>query len=508
MHTIKKGFFMQLYEKLIFIMNLTQTSNRMLAKELQVDPSLVSRLRTGTRGIPRNREYLKVMSIYFSKRCTAEYQRQALSEMLGIKLSLTMKGEHLSEILYYWLCDDTDEVDRFMRTFETIKTNSVNIKQNINPCSLNIGNSVYYGNAGKRAAAQAVYQHLLSLKTPYTIFMFTDESDDWIVEDYSFSSSLNDWALNLIQRGFKIHQITPPITSSNEALETLIRWIPLYMTGQVTAYFYPRIRDGVHRRSLFVVPGEVGIVSNSMSGRRASYSTFLTNDKRLTQAYETEFKDYLSMCYPMLNVYRLPDKLVQCFVQFLTTKGTRIQKLMSLSAETTPSELVAYCIEKTNSIDLKKLGNIYLQEIETIEKGDDKYELIDIVCLASAEQVRTGRIPITYSRGTSEVLYYTPETYVLHLQNILRIMETCENYHFVRLMTRNEKESNLMIKEDHRALLVHMEEPFTVFEISHPVIVALYREYLFRLADKVGYIGIHRVKIMSQIRELIRELQS
>lgn len=481
----------------------------MLAKELQVDPSLVSRLRTGARGVPRNREYIKVMSIYFSKRCTAEYQRQALSEMLGIRLVFTMKDEQLSEILYYWLCDDIDEVDHFMRTFETIKINSsVDTKQNINPCSLNIGNSVYYGNAGKRAAAQAVYQHLLSLKTPYTIFMFADESDDWIVEDYSFSSSLKDWALNLIYCGFKICQIIPPITSSDQALETLIRWIPLYMTGQVTAYFYPRIRDSVHRRSLFVVPGEVGIVSNSMAGRRDSYSIFLTSDNRLTQAYETEFKDYLSMCYPMLNVYRLPDKLIQCFVQFLTTKGTRIQKLMSLSAETTPLELVTYCIEKTSSIDLKKLGNIYLQEIDMIKKSRDEHGLIDIVYLASVEQVRNGKIPIICSCGTSEVLYYTPETYALHLENILHIMETCENYHFVPLMARNEKEGSIMIKEDHRALLIHMmEEPFTVFEISQPDIVALYREYLFRLADKVGYVGMNRVKIMSQIRKLIRELQ-
>ena len=110
---------MQFYEKLIFLLNLTQTSNRMLAHELQVDPSLISRLRTGTRGVPHNREHIKVMSSYFARKCTTEYQRQALSEMLGIKLALTMKAEQLSEILYYWLCGDADEVGRFIHTFET-----------------------------------------------------------------------------------------------------------------------------------------------------------------------------------------------------------------------------------------------------------------------------------------------------------------------------------------------------------------------------------------------------
>ena len=44
-----------------------------------------------------------------------------------------------------------------------------------------------------------------------------------------------------------------------------------------------------------------------------------------------------------------------------------------------------------------------------------------------------------------------------------------------------------MVKGNHRALLVHNSKPFTVFEISQPEIVALYREYLLRLAEKVGY---------------------
>ena len=50
---------MQFYEKLIFLQNLTQVTNRMLAHEIQVDPSQISRLRTGARGIPRNRDLIK-----------------------------------------------------------------------------------------------------------------------------------------------------------------------------------------------------------------------------------------------------------------------------------------------------------------------------------------------------------------------------------------------------------------------------------------------------------------
>ena len=54
---IKKGDeTVQFYEKLIFVMNLTQTTNRELALAAQVDPSIISRFRSGKRGIPRNLE--------------------------------------------------------------------------------------------------------------------------------------------------------------------------------------------------------------------------------------------------------------------------------------------------------------------------------------------------------------------------------------------------------------------------------------------------------------------
>ena len=500
---------MQFCEKLIFIMNLIQTSNRELAESISADPSLVSRLRTGKRGMPRNKKLLQDMARYFARRCTTDYQRRALAEIVGTNMIFTIKIDQLSELLYYWLCGDNDGVGRFMRTFEALRDSGNEEHESVDiVCEFHEGTSVYYGNEGKRAAARAFYQYLLMLDAPETIFLSNEEADDWMTEDYGFFSTMQEWALHLTQRGFKICQITQPLMSGGQMLESLTRWIPLYMTGQVEAHYYPRLRDNVHRRSIVVVPGKVAVVSNSMAGSRSSYAVVYTDDPKLTHVYETEFRDYLSLCRPMLNIYKSPEDLMQSFIQFLTPRGERIQKLLSLSAETAPAGLLDYCIGKRDSADLKRLGSIYQEEMERLEKEGDKYNLIDIVCLATARQVRDGLVPITTSRGTSEILYYTPETYVLHLKNILRNLETCEHYHFVTWSGDFEQDSALMVKEEHRALLVHIHEPFTVFEISQPDMVALYREYLLRIAEKLGYKGKHRMKIKSQIRDLIHELEA
>ena len=91
---------MQFYEKLIFIMDLTQTSNQGSPGQSIPDPATISRLRTGKRGIPRNPEPLRSMALFFAGRCVTEYQRRALSEMAGVKRIITAKRDQLSNFFF------------------------------------------------------------------------------------------------------------------------------------------------------------------------------------------------------------------------------------------------------------------------------------------------------------------------------------------------------------------------------------------------------------------------
>lgn len=498
----------QFYEKLIFVMNLTQTTNRELALAAQVDPSIISRFRNGKRGLPRHLEPLRSMADFLAERCTGEYQRRALSEMAGVRRVLMDRQDQLSEFLFCWLCGDANGVDNFMRNFESLTIKGVASNSTLEAATISRkGNFIHFGNEGKRAAVRSMYQHLLARQEPGTICILADETDDWLMEDYDFTSQMQAWLLDCIRRGCQICHIIPPIYSGDQILESLARWIPLYMTGKVKAFFYPHIRDRLYRHTIIMVPGQIAIASHSMAGEPTSYGTMLTTDPGVLRATESEFQSYLALCRPMLNTYSEPQKLFQCFMKFLSPQGFRIQKLISLSAVTAPFELVADSIGKREDPEQKRLGELYLQEMKRLEEEQDQYNLIDIVHLASADQVRAGTVPITATCWSIGALYYTPETYTMHLKKILHILDTHEKYHFVPLEGPVEQENSLMVKENHRALLVHTSEPFTVFEISQPEIVALYREYLFRLAEKAGFTGIHRSKIKSRLRELIHELE-
>ena len=114
---------MQFKDKLDFLMKITQTSNKELAKGLSVDPSLISLLRSGKRKQPHNPQRINHMADYFASRCNADFQRNALSEMLGqTMLRSPMPQDALSSCLSRWLRGDSDMVEQILESINTIPT--------------------------------------------------------------------------------------------------------------------------------------------------------------------------------------------------------------------------------------------------------------------------------------------------------------------------------------------------------------------------------------------------
>ena len=95
---------MSFAEKLSFLMHITQTSNKELAAALSVDPSMISLMRTGKRKLSKNPANSQKMASFYAGRCTASFQRQALSEMLDqVSISPSMPRETLASCLETWL---------------------------------------------------------------------------------------------------------------------------------------------------------------------------------------------------------------------------------------------------------------------------------------------------------------------------------------------------------------------------------------------------------------------
>ncbi len=181
---------MEFSDKLNFLINVSQTSNKELAMELSVDRSFISLLRNGKRNL-RNRQTIKKMAFFFARHCTTEFQHYALSEMLGqAALRSDMPITVLSGRLEQWLAGDTGIIDEYEEEstvpLPTLQTEPFKI-----PFAQSTGNTeFFYGEEGRREVMCRMMQMIREIENPDSIQIVTDDNLEYLLSDYLLSKQV------------------------------------------------------------------------------------------------------------------------------------------------------------------------------------------------------------------------------------------------------------------------------------------------------------------------------
>lgn len=263
------------------------------------------------------------------------------------------------------------------------------------------------------------------------------------------------------------------------------------------------MRDNLFSKISIVYPGYAAVYSDSLSSIPDKTFTVLTAESAIVSIKEIEFKTFLSYCRPTMNIYESAEDVSTCFHRFLSTPVAHIQKGLSLPPATMPDELVTQFLND-NPDSLGVSMRIAYQR----DKMYDNLRNVDICPLATVNQVLSGRVPVIFPVVKQEVpIYYTPRTYALHLKNILEIMDTYPDYFFVPIEYNPDDNVCIIVNEGSEALLVRTALPSMVLDFNHPQLVQNFQEYLYRIANEIGYADINRRKIRAQIKELINALE-
>ena len=314
--------------------------------------------------------------------------------------------------------------------------------------------------------------------------------------------------LELIERGFSFWQIMPAVNFLPRYVEALRFWLPLYSTGRVEVFYYPRLRDNLYRRSMVILPGHYVHVSSSIGMNNSSNITMYSTDRKIVGAYVAQFKEHLALCRPALSVYTDVRDFTRNYSEISLEQGNHIHMAFALSPNTIPRELIEQIIQETDNPDWKSAFQDNLEQIPQFEELLKSTYYIDMVKLASPEEIRTGKVYIT---STYKIFpghpVYTPETYIMHLKNILRLMEQYENYYFVPYKDNGRENYNLIVNSEGTALLFRTSAPPLMLKMQRPELVMACQEYLMHKAEQIGYDGIYKEKNRLVIQGLIKELQ-
>jgi hypothetical protein len=116
------------------------------------------------------------------------------------------------------------------------------------------------------------------------------------------------------------------------------------------------------------------------------------------------------------------------------------------------------------------------------------HSFAEIIALPEPEDVVAGRVKVALSAmqggGT---IYYTPEEYRLHLQNIIELLGTYENYQ-VHLTKRSADDQPLVyVKEDLGVIVARTSQPPVVLALSEGNMTTSFWDFLLNIIGEREY---------------------
>lgn len=518
---------MNFSDKLVFLLSLTHTSNIKLAKAINVDPSMISRLRKGRRKIPRNTNHIKSMAKYFAKRCNDEHQRFILAESLGMERIRNLTDEQLIEdVLVEWLSgvmnDEISNAGLFLRAIDCCMIPNNNRESDIAKNDIfylesktikyaEAGINTFFGNEGKRQALELFLSRILEQKKSCIIKITTDESTEWLLENSEYTKHLSKILNKLIDMKCYFKIIIPAITNLSGILELMNLWLPYILSGNIDMYYYPRLKDGLFRRTLFIASDCAALSSTSISCCKEQSLTLLGFDKKVIIGFESEFDGYITLCRKLGRTYDFEQYRSIFFRHALESTDNFpncISRSRSLSFTTIPNDILNELMDSCGITSNRTLLEIMMRDNCHLYKVIEEQLFIDIMPLAAFNDILKGVVPIAGSEIIfGKQYYYSAYNYKKHLVNLLELLERNINYYVILDDEYDVCENIIHIKEGAYVILLRKKEPISIIEISENNMVAAFWECVYRKVIKKYKLDVKRRESIFEITKLIQQLE-
>ena len=297
-------------QKLSSAMDLISMTNSRLSRAANVDPSYISRMRSGTRLPKSNPRLIERLCSVMVQRAYEQDKINELEDLIGAQKGAV---EHeLTKLLFIWLYDRSssanmtavrrliDLIDTYpqpstkdLPKFESIATDDI----------LADSRTSYVGLEGLRSAVVRLLSNAANTAGS-VLWLYSDQSMEWMHGDYApvWMSLMRE----CLDRGIRVHIIHNIDRSVAEMVAAINYWMPLYFTGLIVPYYSTKRAGERFSSTIFISRGREAIVGSCVKGMEPEavfgYYTDPVRLERCERAFETLLKD----CRPLLKISREP----------------------------------------------------------------------------------------------------------------------------------------------------------------------------------------------------------
>ena len=422
-------------DKLNFLMKATGTKNNMLSRALAFDPSHISRIRNGERGLPSHREFILPAAGFFARAVRTVSQKRALAAQLCPGKPWPESAEDATRLIARWLGEsrqiNKEELNHYL---ELTDPDAQSANRNGTSAEGYVTN-YYAGNEGKRQCVIRFLKDLVAAEEPVTLLLHSEERMEWIYENPEFAKQWGMLLITLLKRGSRIIIVHTINRSFEEMVEAVSKWAPLYAAGSIEPYYTSRLRDNVFQRTLFIAKGKSAILAHSTGNPGVNRLNILTTDPLAVSALEQEFNDFLAMCRPLMQTFTPANflQIVPVLGTFRKANGGLMQLHITPSLITLPDAVAESLSARPGCQDFSEFLANHKKWL--FMRGKVPAGVItDIICLPELSTVLEGRVPVPLSVLFGlPPLFYTPEEYLQILASALQWMKSSKSYQAVVL---------------------------------------------------------------------------
>ncbi len=309
-------------------------------------------------------------------------------------------------------------------------------------------------------------------KSSAPVIMYSDMPMKEMAKDPEFPKKWMFGMAMMLKKGLHLHQIHNLDRSFDEMMLGLESWIPMYMTGQISPYYFKNAPNDVFLHFL-KVSGIAALSGEAVAGYHADGKYYLTKVKREVEYYRKRAEEMLKNAYPLMEIYRSERKneLNAFLLADIKTAGKRRSILSSLPLYTISDELLNRILTRNNiNAELKEKIKEYAKTQRQRMKIILENERIEDEIPDFVQENFTKSPPMLELSGIfcEEDIPYNEEEYTAHLKESMAFAEQNPNYTLKCSTAHAFNNLKIIIHEGQWVMVSKGKTPAIHFVIRHP----------------------------------------
>lgn len=459
--------------------NLTQ-----LCQYTNYDASAIFRIRNGSRKPGDAERFASAVASFVTRTMQTQSEIGAVAELIGCDIDEIYDLSVRYAKIKSWLLKqpvqkaESNSVSKFLSKLDDFDLNEYikvikfdELKVPSVPFQIP-SSKTYFGIKEMMESELDFLKSTVLSKSSAPVIMYSDMPMTEMAKDPEFPKKWMFGMAMMLKKGLHLHQIHNLDRSFDEMMLGLESWIPMYMTGQISPYYFKNAPNDVFLHFL-KVSGIAALSGEAVAGYHSDGKYYLTKVKREVEYYRKRAEEMLKNAYPLMEIYRSERKneLNAFLLADIKTAGKRRSILSSLPLYTISDELLNRILTRNNinaelKEKIKEYAKTQRQRIKIIlenERIED--EIPDFV-----QENFTKSPPMLELSGIfcEEDIPYNEEEYTAHLKESMAFAEQNPNYTLKCSTAHAFHNLKIIIHEGQWVMVSKGKTPAIHFVIRHP----------------------------------------